>query len=83
MADPARAAQSEGAYHTLLLLRKYLTQPIADRKATPAKAHEVRDDSALIEPLALTAKCLVAQLRQFNETINEFDRKRGSFQISS
>ena len=40
-----------------------------------AEAHEVTDDLALIEPLVLTAKCLVAQLRQFNETINEFDRK--------
>jgi transposase len=40
-----------------------------------ADAHEVTDDSALIEPLFLTAKCLVAQLRQFHEIINEFDRK--------
>jgi len=40
-----------------------------------AEAHEVTDDPALIEPLVLTAKCLVAQLRQFNEIINEFDRK--------
>ena len=46
-------------------------------KGTPAigEAHEATDDSALIEPLVLTAKCLVAQLGQFNETINEFDRK--------
>jgi hypothetical protein len=29
----------------------------------------------LIEPLFLTAKCPVAQLRQFNEIINQFDRK--------
>jgi transposase len=38
------------------------------------QAHPVTDDLALIEPLALTAKCLVAQLRQFNHAINEFDR---------
>jgi len=38
-------------------------------------AYEVTDDLALIEPLVLTAKCLVNQLRQFNQTINEFDRK--------
>ena len=46
-------------------------------KGTPAigEAHEATDDSALIEPLVLTAKCLVAQLGQFKETINEFDRK--------
>jgi hypothetical protein len=29
--------------------------------------------------LVLTAKCLVGQLRQFKETINEFDRKIRSF----
>lgn len=40
-----------------------------------AQAHPVTDDLALIEPLLLTTKCLVAQLRQFNQTINEFDRK--------
>ena len=39
------------------------------------EAHEVTDDPALIEPLILTTKCLVGQLRQFNQTINEFDRK--------
>ena len=39
------------------------------------EAHEVTDDPALIEPMILTTKCLVAQLRQFNQTINEFDRK--------
>jgi hypothetical protein len=40
-----------------------------------AQAHSVTDDLALIEPLVLTAKCLVAQLRQFNQAINEFDHK--------
>jgi hypothetical protein len=40
-----------------------------------AEAHEVTDDHALIEPLILTTKCLVGQLRQFKQTINEFDRK--------
>jgi transposase len=39
------------------------------------QAHPVTDDLALIEPLVLTTKCLVAQLRQFNQAINEFDRK--------
>jgi transposase len=38
------------------------------------KAHPVTDDLALIEPLLLTTQCLVAQLRQFNRAINEFDR---------
>jgi hypothetical protein len=40
-----------------------------------SEAHNVTDDLALIEPLVLTAKCLVSQLRQFNQTINEFDHK--------
>ena len=40
-----------------------------------AEAHEVTDDHALIEPLILTTKCLVGQLRQSKQTINEFDRK--------
>jgi transposase len=40
-----------------------------------AEAHPVTDDLALIEPLLLTTKCLVAQLRRFNQAINEFDRK--------
>jgi hypothetical protein len=31
-----------------------------------ADAHNVTDDFALIEPLVLTTKCLVGQLRQFN-----------------
>jgi hypothetical protein len=39
------------------------------------QAHEVTDDPALIEPMILTTKCLVAQLRQFNRAINGFDRK--------
>ena len=39
------------------------------------EAHEVTDDPALIEPMILTTKCLVAQLRRFNQAINEFDRK--------
>src|SRR6202022_2471199 len=38
-------------------------------------AHEVTDDPALIEPLVLTSKCLVGQLRQFNQVIKEFDHK--------
>jgi Transposase/Transposase IS116/IS110/IS902 family len=38
-------------------------------------ALEVTDDPALIEPMVLMTKCLVGQLRQFNQTINEFDRK--------
>ena len=33
------------------------------------------DDLALIEPLVLTTKCLVGQLRQFNQAIREFDHK--------
>jgi hypothetical protein len=40
-----------------------------------AQAHSVTDDLALIEPLVLTTKCLVAQLRQFNQAISEFDHK--------
>ena len=40
-----------------------------------AQAHNVTDDLALIEPLVLTTKCLVAQFRQFNKAINEFDHK--------
>jgi Transposase len=40
-----------------------------------AQAHPVTDDLALIEPLVLTTKCLVAQLRQFNQTISQFDQK--------
>ncbi len=39
------------------------------------EAHNVTDDLALIEPLVLTTKCLVGQLRQFNQAINEFDHK--------
>src|SRR5258708_9396109 len=39
------------------------------------EAHPVTDDLALIEPLVLTTKCLLAQLRRFNQAINEFDRK--------
>jgi hypothetical protein len=39
------------------------------------EAHEVTDDPALIEPMVLVNKCLVGQLRQCNQTINEFDRK--------
>jgi hypothetical protein len=35
----------------------------------------VTDDLALIEPLVLTTKCLVGQLRQFNQVIKEFDRQ--------
>jgi hypothetical protein len=38
-------------------------------------AHEVTDDLALIEPMILTTKCLVAQLRQFHQAMSEFDRK--------
>ena len=38
-------------------------------------AHEVTDDPALIELMVLMTKCLVGQLRQFNQTINEFDPK--------
>jgi hypothetical protein len=40
-----------------------------------AQAHPVTDDLALIEPLVLTTKCLVSQLRQFNHAIREFDHK--------
>src|SRR6202043_1222872 len=40
-----------------------------------SEAHEVTDDLALIEPLVLTSKCLVGQLRQSNQAIKEFDRK--------
>jgi len=40
-----------------------------------ADAHNVTDDFALIEPLVLTTKCLVGQLRQFNQVIKEFDHK--------
>ena len=40
-----------------------------------AQAHPVTDDLALIEPLLLTTKSLVAQLRRFNQAISEFDRK--------
>jgi transposase len=40
-----------------------------------AEAHNVTDDLALIEPLVLTSKCLVGQLRQSNQAIKEFDRK--------
>ena len=40
-----------------------------------AEAHNVTDDFALIEPLVLTSKCLVGQLRQSNQAIKEFDRK--------
>jgi hypothetical protein len=40
-----------------------------------ADAHNVTDDFALIEPLVLTTKCLVGQLRQFNQEIKEFDHK--------
>jgi transposase len=39
------------------------------------QAHKVTDDLALIEPLVLTTKCLVDQLRQFNKAIKEFDHK--------
>ena len=39
------------------------------------EAHEVTDDLALIEPMVLMTKCLVGQLRQFNQTINEFNQK--------
>jgi hypothetical protein len=39
------------------------------------QAHEVTDDPALVEPMVLMTKCLVGQLRQFKQTINEFDRK--------
>ena len=39
------------------------------------QAHNVTDDLALIEPLVLTTKCLVDQLRQFNKAIKEFDHK--------
>jgi len=35
----------------------------------------VTDDFALIEPLVVTTKCLVGQLRQFNQVIKEFDHK--------
>ncbi len=38
-------------------------------------ALNVTDDLALIEPLVLTTKCLVGQLRQFNQVIKEFDHK--------
>jgi hypothetical protein len=44
-----------------------------------AQAHTVTDDLALIEPLVLTTKCLVAQLRQFNHAIREFDHKIRNF----
>ena len=37
------------------------------------RAHPVTDDLALIKPLLLTTKCLVAQLRHFNRAIYEFD----------
>ena len=40
-----------------------------------ADAHHVTDDFALIEPLVVTTKCLVGQLRQFNQVIKEFDHK--------
>ena len=40
-----------------------------------AQAHPVTDDLALIEPLVLTSKCLVTQLRQFNQAIGQFDQK--------
>jgi hypothetical protein len=38
-------------------------------------ALNVTDDLGLIEPLVLTTKCLVGQLRQFNQVIKEFDHK--------
>src|ERR1700737_2783432 len=40
-----------------------------------AEAHNVTNNLALIEPLVLTSKCLVIQLRQFNQVIKEFDHK--------
>jgi hypothetical protein len=48
---------------------------IEKRLALIAQAHPVTDDLALIEPLVLTTKCLVAQLRQFNQAICQFDQK--------
>jgi transposase len=39
------------------------------------QAHPVTDDLALIEPLVLTSKCLVTQVRQFNQAISQFDQK--------
>ena len=42
-------------------------------------ALNVTDDPALIEPLVLTTKCLVGQLRQFNQVIKEFDHKIRNF----
>ena len=44
---------------------------IENRLQQISEAHEIADDLALIEPLVLTAKCLVGQLREFNEIINE------------
>jgi transposase len=38
-----------------------------------AEARLVSDDPALIDPLVMTVRCLVAQLRQFNHAIQEFD----------
>ena len=40
-----------------------------------SEAHNVTDDLALLEPLALTTKCLVGQLRQSNQAIKEFDHR--------
>jgi hypothetical protein len=58
--------------------RKRVTNPFLDRSGESGPGRRtfcITDDRALIEPLVLTAKRLVGQLRPFSETINEFDRK--------
>jgi transposase len=52
------------------------SQPLIEKRLQQiGEAHNVTDDLALIEPLVLTSKCLVGQLRQSNQAIKEFDRK--------
>jgi hypothetical protein len=55
MADPARPAQSQGACHTLLLYgHNSRSQSLIEKRLQQiGEAHEVTDDSALIEPLVL------------------------------
>jgi hypothetical protein len=48
---------------------------IEERLERITHAQNIIDDSAIIEPLILSVKCFVAQLRHFNRVIKEFDEQ--------
>ena len=74
--DELQRAKAHNTVRSFFYAHNSRSQSLIEKRLQQiAQAHPVTDDLALIEPLLLTTKSLVAQLRRFNQAISEFDRK--------